>query len=136
MGAGARLFCPNPKCSMFLVGRLGWEGRKECGASSWRGAGMAAAVEARQAALLPHPTQQQLYLLTLPLSRLSHLSPPLLLQVADDKRADQAIACPYCDCQLCANCGVAWHKGMTCQQYQASCRGAAFAVPCMCICGC
>ena len=56
MGEGARLFCPNKKCSQLLI--------------------------------------------------------------ADDKRANTAMECPYCTEQLCANCGVAWHQGMTCQQYQ------------------
>ncbi|EFN60118.1 hypothetical protein CHLNCDRAFT_17822, partial [Chlorella variabilis] len=40
------------------------------------------------------------------------------LLIADDKRANTAMECPYCTEQLCANCGVAWHQGMTCQQYQ------------------
>ncbi|KAL4421593.1 hypothetical protein ABPG75_010884 [Micractinium tetrahymenae] len=57
VGEGARLFCPNPKCSQLLV--------------------------------------------------------------ADDKRADTPIDCPHCEHKLCANCGVAWHADMTCQQYQA-----------------
>lgn len=42
--------------------------------------------------------------------------------------ADTPIDCPYCEHKLCANCGVAWHAGMTCQQYQAraaSCASAA-----------
>jgi E3 ubiquitin-protein ligase RNF144 len=41
------------------------------------------------------------------------------LLIADDKRADTPLPCPYCRERLCANCGVAWHAGMTCQAYQA-----------------
>ncbi|PSC68928.1 E3 ubiquitin-ligase RNF144A-like [Micractinium conductrix] len=41
------------------------------------------------------------------------------LLLADDKRADVAMDCPYCQQELCANCGVAWHENLTCQQYQA-----------------
>ncbi|KAI3429704.1 hypothetical protein D9Q98_005789 [Chlorella vulgaris] len=41
------------------------------------------------------------------------------LLIADDKQEDTALECPYCTHQLCANCGVAWHKDLTCRQYQA-----------------
>jgi hypothetical protein len=41
------------------------------------------------------------------------------LLIADDKRADTPLPCPYCGERLCANCGVTWHAGMTCQAYQA-----------------
>jgi E3 ubiquitin-protein ligase RNF144 len=40
------------------------------------------------------------------------------LLVADDKRADTPMDCPHCTQLLCANCGVTWHQGMTCQAYQ------------------
>jgi E3 ubiquitin-protein ligase RNF144 len=56
VGEGARLFCPNPRCSQLLI--------------------------------------------------------------ADDKRADTPLDCPYCAQRVCAQCGVAWHKGLTCNQYQ------------------
>ncbi|KAL4426048.1 hypothetical protein ABPG77_007844 [Micractinium sp. CCAP 211/92] len=41
------------------------------------------------------------------------------LLVADEKHADTPIDCPHCKHKLCANCGITWHAGMTCQQYQA-----------------
>ena len=40
------------------------------------------------------------------------------LLVADDKREDTPMDCPHCTQPLCANCGVTWHQGMTCQAYQ------------------
>lgn len=123
MGEGARLYCPNPKCSQLLVaddkraggcgqpllccaGRLSHSGRCWCT--------LALLGPLRDKATSATKVRKHLEILqTLTLKRASPT--PRSVRVLP---SDTPIDCPYCKHQLCANCSVAWHAGMTCQQYQ------------------
>ena len=41
-----------------------------------------------------------------------------MLLIADVKQADAPMDCPHCSKPICTACGVMWHAGLTCQQFQ------------------
>ncbi len=127
VGEGARLYCPNPQCSQLLVADEKHAGgcippaacfcsrRRRCssGAGACRlrlGAGQMGPLVLLMASgacwVQPGPRARG-WAATAP-----RLQPP--------PSADTPIDCPHCKHKLCANCGITWHAGMTCQQYQAS----------------
>lgn len=42
-----------------------------------------------------------------------------MLLIAEEKQQDAPMDCPHCAKPICTSCGVLWHAGLTCQQFQA-----------------
>lgn len=43
-------------------------------------------------------------------------SVPIALE--QEPRPDTPVYCPACSTKTCASCGVIWHKGVSCKEYQ------------------
>ncbi|KAK1301716.1 hypothetical protein QJS10_CPB12g01385 [Acorus calamus] len=42
------------------------------------------------------------------------------LLTLDDHKREEEFLCPHCKRGCCAKCGVEWHKGLSCEEYQKS----------------
>jgi E3 ubiquitin-protein ligase RNF144 len=41
-----------------------------------------------------------------------------MLVISDVKQHDAPLDCPHCNKAICTACGVLWHVGLTCEQFQ------------------